>query len=320
MQQSNAIVRAILQEDDVERIEALYYDTNWSHQSHRFADGSIAYRKTDWRGLLFPATDTDRPIILSQLVTKGYAAFVDGKIEAFATVGISPATGNGYLEYGCSEEGRRLLDAVIAECELAVRAAGGTQLYYTISMQLGEIRNERISFFEANGFACSPYYHVFADHRNIAEWSPPDELDLSRIRVADEATIAQIASLLDEDGEMFLAEEYRGQFAEHTPDHVFLCLYDQDGHQIQGIAYYKIWEKQEGFLAVMMGLHIRPRASIETRDIRLLLHAAIASLQQLGVTAAWSRMSSQCFELILEAYAAGFRLAPTHTLVMSKSV
>lgn len=320
MQHANAIVRAILPDDDFERIEALYYRSNWSIESQRYTDDSISYRRTDWHGLLFPASHADRPVILSQLVTKGYAAFVDGEIEAFATVGISPATGNGYLEYGCSEGGQSLLASVIAECELAVRTAGGTQLYYTISMRLGEIRNERISFFEAQGFACSPYYHVFADHRNIAWWQQPDDLDLARIRVADEATIAEIASLLDEDGEMFLAEEYRGQFAEHTPDHVFLCLYDEEGRQIQGIAYYKVWVKEEGFHAVMLGMHFRPHAEVEARDIQVLLHAVLASLQQLGVTAAWSRMSSQCFELILEAYAAGFQLASTHTLVMSKSV
>ncbi len=262
----------------------------------------------------------DRPAILSQLITKGYAAVVEGTIEAFATVGISPATGNGYLEYGCSAVGSRLLASVLAECEQAVRVAGGTQLYYTISMQLGEIRNERISFFEAQGFACSPYYHVFADHRNIAEWQHPNDLDLSRIRVADKATITEIASILDQDGELFLAEEYRGQFAEHTPDHVFLCLYDENRRQIQGITYCKIWVKDEGFYAVMLGMHFRPHADVVARDIQLLLHAVLASLQQLGVTAAWSRISSQCFELILEAYAAGFQLAPTHTVVMSKSV
>ncbi len=320
MQHANGIVRAILPDDDFERIETLYYRSNWSQEPQRYADDSISYRKTDWRGLLFPASNADRPVILAQLYTQGYAAFVDGTIEAFATVGISPATGNGYLEYGCSAKGSRLLASVIAECEQAVRAACGTQLYYTISMRLGEIRNERISFFEAQGFACSPHYHVFADHRSIADWQQPEYLDLSRVRVADAATIAEIATLLDEDGEMFLAEEYRGQFAEHTPDHVFLCLYGEDGRQIQGIAYYKVWAKDEGFHAVMLGLHFRPCAEVGTYDIRLLLYAVLASLQQLGVNAAWSRMSSQCFDLILEAYAAGFLLAPTHTLVMSKSV
>lgn len=97
MQQADAIVRALLPDDDFERIESLYYRSNWSQESQRYADESISFRKTDWRGLLFPASNTDRPVILAQLNTQGYAAFVDGTIEAFATVGISPATGNGYL-------------------------------------------------------------------------------------------------------------------------------------------------------------------------------------------------------------------------------
>jgi hypothetical protein len=186
-------------------------------------------------------------------------------------------------------------------------------------MPLGQIRNNEITLWESHGFYCNQFYHVFVDKRNIDSWKPPENLDLSKIQVPSKIEIEEISTILEEDNEYFLAEEFRGNFAQLAPDHVFLCLYDNE-KQIKGIAYYKVWAKEGAFFATAFGIHCRPKYDVSREEICQLIQATLVSMQQIGVTAAWSRVSSQNFNTILVLSAEGFELSPNHNVMMVKSV
>lgn len=316
MAEEQCEVRAIRENDDFVAIERMYFDTNWAEQFSSSDDPK--YRKTDWRQLLFPQEGREEQHVLRKLATRGFVAVhpVLG-IVAFATVGISSASSNGYFEYGVSDASPTHLGRLIDCCRRAVLEAGGSRLYAVKSMRLGEIRNPRISFMESIGFECSPYYHVFGTHDQVGDWAPlQSELDYSRIKPVEDLSAKQIADLLEQDGEPFLAEEFQGQFAERTPDHVFLGLYDESGKNLKGISYYKVWERDGSYSAMALGIHFRPSESCESTDIRLLISATMISLQQLNVTSVWTRVSSQHMQQLFELYAAGFEFAQTHSVVL----
>jgi hypothetical protein len=279
----------------------------------------LSYRKENWKRLLFPDSAEAQPTVLKSLSLQGFIAEKAGVITAFATIGISPQTHNGYLDYGHDQDCDHLLKPLLERCEEAVKAAGGMRLYRVTGMPLGQIRNDQITLWESYGFTCNLFYHLFVDNRNIALWNPPETLDLTGIQVPARAEIAAISTLLEEDREYFLAEEFRGNFAEFTPDHVFLCLYD-DENRIKGISFYKVWEKKGDFLASAFGVHFRPKADVSRIEIRRLIQATLASMQQIGITAAWSRVSSQSFHTILTLAAEGFELSPNHDVMMVKPV
>lgn len=312
-------VRPIEPDDDFERIERLYYRTRYEPKQAWMSKSRISYRRDNWKQLLFPDTGADGPIVLKRLSMSGVVAELDGVICAFATVGLSPASHNGYIDYGCDAGSEFMLPVLFEQCGKKVKQAGGCRLYQTTSMPLGQIRNDEITFMEAHGFRCNSFYHVFVEHRRFAEWTPPEELDLALIQAASAEEINEISAILEEDREFFLAEEFRGNFMPHTPDHVFLRLTDEH-RQIQGIAYYKVWEKSGSLTAAAFGLHFRPGCDVSRKEIRRLLHASMLSMKQLGVTAAWSRVSSQNFNSILELSAEGFELSPDHTVMMVRTV
>jgi hypothetical protein len=58
----------------------------------------------NWKKLLFPDISNAKPAVLKQLSLRGCVAEKNGVISAFATVGISPQSYNGYLDYGCNQE------------------------------------------------------------------------------------------------------------------------------------------------------------------------------------------------------------------------
>ncbi len=313
------IVRPITPEDDFERIEYLFYRTHIEGKQEWMAKHKIAYRRENWRQLLFPDSGGSRPVVLKALSLSGFAAEKDGVVSAFATVGISTQSRNGYLDYGFEQGCSHMLKELLACCGTMVKEKGGTRIYKLTEMPLGHIRNDQISLWESHGFECNPFYHVFVDNRNIVSWNPPENVDLSKIQLPSKIEIEAIAKLLEEDREFFLAEEFRGNFAQLTPDHVFLCLYD-DEKEIKGISYYKVWAKQEGSFVAAFGVHFRPEYEVSRDEVRKLIQATLVSMQQIGVTAAWARVSSQNFNTILATAAEGFELSPNHNVVMVKPV
>jgi hypothetical protein len=312
-------VRPVGPDDDFERIERLYYRTRFEPKQAWMNKSRIAYRRDNWKQLLFPNTGAAGPFVLKRLSMSGFIAERDGVICAFATVGLSPASHNGYIDYGCDSDCEFMLPVLFEQCVHTVKQAGGCRLYQTTSMPLGQIRNDEITFLEAHGFRCNSFYHVFVEHRQLADWTPPEELDLASIQAALSEEMNEISAILEEDQEFFLAEEFRGNFMPNTPDHIFLRLTDEQG-QIQGIAYYKVWEKSGSLSATAFGLHFRPGRDVSREEMRRLLQASMLSMKQLGVTTVWSRVSSQNFNTILELSAEGFELSPNHTVMMVRTV
>ncbi len=311
-------VRPIKPDDDFKLIDDVYYRTHFEGKSLKRHKN--IYRKMNWKQLLFPESNVGEPAVLKGLSFSGFVALNNGVISAFATVGISPQSLNGYFDYGFIPDGEYMLEDLVNCCTDVVKKSGGGRLYQTASMPIGQIRNDQITLLESQGFRSNQFYHVFVDHRQIGSWNPSEDLDLSLIKVPSRIEINNISSILEEDREFFLAEEFRGNFSQDaTPDHVFLCLYD-DKEQIKGIAYYKVWEKNESLLATAFGVHFRPTYEVEREEIRHLIQATLVSMKQIGVTAAWSRVSSQCFNTILELSSAGFEIAPNHNVMMVKMV
>jgi hypothetical protein len=81
-----------------------------------------------------------------------------------------------------------------------------------------------------------------------------------------------------------------------------------------------VWAKEGDFFAAAFGIHFRPKYNVSREEIYQLIQATLVSMQQIGVTAAWSRVSSQNFNTILVLSAEGFELSPNHNVMMVKSV
>jgi hypothetical protein len=320
MSNTEYIVRAIKPNDDFELIEHLFFQTHINESKQEWmTKHKISYRRENWEQLLFLDSNDAKPAILKGLSLSGFVAEKNGVISAFATVGISPQSHNGYMDYGFIHDCDFMLEGLIECCGIIVKEAGGNKLYQTTSMPLGQIRNNQITILESHGFRCNQFYHVFVDNRNMDSWKSPEDLDLNSIQVPSQIEINEIAVILDQDKEFFLAEEFRGNFAQSTPDHVFLCLYDKE-KEIKGVSYYKVWQKDESLFAMAFGIHFRPKYEVNREEVRQLIQATLVSMQQIGVSAAWSRISSQNFNTILVLSAEGFELFPEHSVMMVKSV
>ena len=125
----------------------------------------------------------------------------------------------------------------------------------------------------------------------------------------------KISEILEEDKEYFLAEEFRGNFAQLTPEHVFLGLYN-DERQIKGISYYKVWQKDDHIVATAFGVHFRPMYETSQKEVFNLIQSTLASMQQIGVNTAWARVSSQNFNTLLALSAEGFQLFDQNVMMV----
>jgi hypothetical protein len=322
MTDMNIVFRPIEPDDDFELIDHLYYITHIVGKQQWMDKHKITYRKENLKRLIFPDLNDSKavgPTILKRLSMSGFVAVINGVIRASATVGISSDSHNGFIDFGFIQDGDFMLRGLIECCAVIVKEAGGTRLYQTTNMPLGQIRSDHLTLLESQGFHCNQFYHVFVEHRHLGSWEAPENLDLRLIKIPSKMEIDVISTILEEDREFFLAEEFRGNFSRATPDHVFLCLYDEN-EAIKGIAYYKVWEENESYTATAFGLHFRPKYEVARAEIRQIIQATLLSMKQIGVTAAWSRVSSQNFYTILELSAEGFELSPSHTVMMVKTV
>ncbi|WP_274364108.1 hypothetical protein [Paenibacillus thermotolerans] len=309
-------IRPIKPDDDFDLIERLFFQTHFANKQAQLDKNNISYRKDDWKELLFPESTNGAPYILKDLRLKGFAAEKNGVIVAFVSVGISTDTKNGFIYgYGIQQECDHLLAHLVEKCENEVKQAGGKRIYQGTSMPLGQIRNDQITLWESFNYHCNKFFHVFAEHRNLDSWVPPEHLDLSSIQVASNDDIQVISEILEEDKEYFLAEEYRGNFAQLTPEHVFLGLYDND-KQIKGISYFRVWEKDDQYFATAFGVHFRAKYEVSQYEVRNLIQATLASMQQIGVNSAWARVSSQNFITLLSLSAEGFQLFDQNVMMV----
>ncbi|MGO4273597.1 hypothetical protein AB4Z22_27815 [Paenibacillus sp. TAF58] len=316
MSVADNFVRPITPEDDFELIEDLFFQTHFEKQQAQMAKKNISYRKEDWKELFFPESTDGAPYVLKDLRVKGFVAEINGVIVAFASVGISTGSKNGFIYgYGLQQGCDHLFGCLVENCENAVKEAGGERIYQGTSMPLGQIRNDQITLWESFNYHCNQYFHVFADHRNLDSWKSPEHLDLSSIQAASNDEVQEISEILEEDKEYFLAEEFRGNFTQLTPEHVFLGLYDNE-KQIKGISYYKVWQKDDKIFATAFGVHFRPRYEVSQNEVRNLIQATLASMHQIGVNAAWARVSSQNFNTLLTLSAEGFQLFDQNVMMV----
>lgn len=309
-------IRPIKPEDDFELIERLFFQTHFEKQQAKMKKNNVSYRKENWKELFFPESTDGAPHVLKDLRLKGFAAELNGLIVAFASVGISFETKNGFIYgYGFQQDCDHFLGELVESCENAVKQAGGKRIYLGTSMPLGQIRNDQITLWESFNYHCNQFFHVFADHRNLDSWTPPENIDLSSIQVASNDEVQLISESLEEDKEYFLAEEFRGNFAQLTLDHVFLGLYNNQ-KQIKGISYYRVWEKNKKIFATAFGIHFRAKYEVSQIEVRNLIQATLASMQQIGVNAAWARVSSQNFNTLLNLSAEGFQLFDQNVMMV----
>jgi hypothetical protein len=309
-------VRPITPEDDFELIEDLFFQTHVEKHQAQMAKNNISYRKEDWKELFFPESTEGAPYVLKDLKVKGFVAEINGIIVAFASVGISAESKNGFIYgYGLQQGCDNLFACLVENCENAVKEAGGKRIYQGTSMPLGQIRNDQITLWESFNYHCNQFFHVFADHRNFDSWKSPENLDLSSIQAASSDEIQELSGILEEDKEYFLAEEFRGNFAQLTPEHIFLGLYDNE-KQIKGISYYKVWEKDNKIFATAFGVHFRPNYEVSQNEVCNFIQATLASMHQIGVNATWARVSSQNFNTLLTLSAEGFKLFDQNVMMV----
>lgn len=316
MTAADHVVRPVTKEDDFALIEDLFFQTQVEKQKAQMEKNNISFRREDWKELFFPESTAGAPYVLKDLRVKGFVAEANGTIVAFASVGISTESRNGFIYgYGLRQGCGHLLASLVECCEHAVREAGGRRIYQGTSMPLGQIRNDQITLWESLDYRCNSFFHVFADHRNLDSWKTPEHLDLRSIQAASGDKLREIADILEEDKEYFLAEEFRGNFNRLTPEHVFLGLYDDD-NQWKGISYYKVWQKDDQIFATAFGVHFRPQYEVSQSEARNFIQATLASMRQIGVNAAWARISSQNFHTLLTLSAEGFQLFDQNVMMV----
>ena len=186
------IVRPVTSEDDFELIEELFYQTHYEKQKAQMAKNNISYRKENWKELFFPDSTDGSPHVLKDLRLEGFVAEINGIIVAFASVGISTDSKNGFIYgYGFQQNCDHLLACLVEKCEIAVKESGGKRIYQGTSMPLGQIRNDQITLWESFNYHCNQFFHVFADHRNLDSWRSPEQLDLKCIQAASKDEIQE---------------------------------------------------------------------------------------------------------------------------------
>jgi hypothetical protein len=190
----------------------------------------IKYRNTNVKSIFFPELDGSRNDILKTLRYFGFVAEQDNKIHAFIMVGVSPDTNNGYIDFYYNDGYEIAIKNLLPLCEQVIWQHGGTKLYKPTTLMLGQIRNEEISLWERYGFL--------------------------------------IFGILEDDKEYFLAEEFRVNYPEVGPNHIFLIMKDVETGSIKAVSYYKVWEQEGDSIALSFGVHFHRKGSTFSQCMR----------------------------------------------------
>ncbi|MFC5529012.1 hypothetical protein [Cohnella yongneupensis] len=318
MNDTRLLYREVRMDDDFEAMEQLSYKT--IARAGLLRPG-MSYRRTNFKGLLFPETDDSRGDILKHLPYYGFVAERNGCLVALMTVGISPDTHNGYVHFGCDDEREeKMVSGLLTMCMDVVKRHGGNKLFKGTLLQPGQIRNEEFKLWEREGFVTDGYYHVMMANDRFREWNGPDRLLMDDIAFADIADIARIFDILDEDREYYLAEEYRSQYPDIGPNHLFFTLKDNRDGEIKAVSYCKIWEHRGDALTVAFGVHFRPQYEISREDTRRFITATLAAIKQMKAERVWLRASSRHFTTIVLLASEGFDFLSPHEIQLVKSI
>lgn len=245
---------------------------------------------------------------------KGFVSTKNGHIVAFAGVYLSEQSRNGLLAVGFDPAEEQELPPLLDLCIESVRRQGGSRIGRFISLEPGYIRNEEITFWERYGFLADPFYHTLIK-MEVDEWSVPEKLDTTGIAPAAESEIGDIARMLLEDNEEYLADEYSENYEKPSPDQVYLTLKHPDTDEILGVAYYRVsrfkdkrkdGKTYDGLGAWDVGFHFRTEYRLPRLQKRRFIQAVLASMKQLDVIFASARVSSRDFDCLIELFAEGF--------------
>ncbi|WP_193556151.1 hypothetical protein [Paenibacillus ginsengarvi] len=244
---------------------------------------------------------------------RGFVSMHQERIVAFAGVYVSENSKNGLLSIGFESGYEEALQPLLDRCSEVTQAQGGQRIGRFITLDPGQIRNDEITFWERYGFRADPYFHALLK-LEVDEWSAPEHLNIDGVHPANLAEITDIIRILNDDGEEYLADEFRETYSSLTPDHVFLTLKDPGSGAITGIAYYRVskfkdqgnGKTYDGYGAWQTGIHFRPNARLDRHEKRRFIQAVIASMKQLDVIFASGRVSSRDYDCLLELFAEGF--------------
>jgi hypothetical protein len=321
-------IRPLGPDDDFSRLNELIRQTLKKSLEAEKIQPKYFLKPARLRQMFLPRESTDGPS--EEPVGKAFLAEQNGQVVAFMGVQFSEETKNGYLIYGSVEGDEKPIAALLEKCEQAVRQAGGRQLCRFITMRSGKIRNDEISFWEKHGFIADHYFHALIK-LEVNEWETPDRLDTHNIVPASDVDLEQIMAILGEDEQDELAREFRENFSEKTPDHVFLKLLNDQG-ETAAISYYQVipfsdrgpsGKKYEGLGAFSAGIHFRPKYSLTRKEKRRFIRGTIQSMKQLNVIFAVARISSKDFDAFIEMLAEGFYFqgdVPAYQVRLTKRV
>jgi hypothetical protein len=127
--------------------------------------------------------------------SKGFIFEDNGKIVAFAGVTPLHASKNGFIwDWFTLKNYEHVLDGLLEQCSEVIRQRGGQIIYTSTLAKFGQIRNERITFWERLGFI-SDEYSSATTTLNLESWHQPDQFDNSNIQPADESDIEDIIKI-----------------------------------------------------------------------------------------------------------------------------
>jgi hypothetical protein len=257
--------RTVQEADDLERMDQLCYK---SFLRSGILKSGIKYRNTNVKSIFFPELDGSRNDILKTLRYFGFVAEQDNKIQAFIMVGVSPDTNNGYIDFYYNDGYEIAIKNLLPLCEQVIGQHGGTKLYKPTTLMLGQIRNEEISLWERYGFITNNHYHVMMSHHHLNEWTCKEDFNSEGITYAEGNDISLIFGILEDDKEYFLAEEFRVNYPEVGPNHIFLIMKDVETGSIKAVSYYKVWEQEGDSIALSFGVHFHRKGSTFSQCMR----------------------------------------------------
>lgn len=147
-----------------------------------------------------------------------------------------------------------------------------------------------------------------------SEWNVPGYLNTEGISPVDKNELPDIAKILREDNEDYLAEEFQKEHPKFTPEHVILAMKSEG--EIIAIGYYYVQpfkdksmggKTYDGLGAWSTGIHFRPKYSVPHKEKRRFIEAVLASMKQLNVIFASGRVSSRDYDKFIELLSSGFQ-------------
>jgi N-acetylglutamate synthase-like GNAT family acetyltransferase len=244
--------------------------------------------------------------------SKGFIFEDNGTVVAFAGVTPLQSSKNGIIwDWFALENHEHVLNGLIEQCSQVIRQRGGQKIFASTLTKFGQIRNERITFWERLGFI-SDEYSSATTTLNLEDWHEPDEFDNSNIQPAVDRDIEDVIRILVEDEEYGIAEIFLDpDFPKERGDHIILTMRAKDTDEILGIAKYRVnlfnaGTNNEYFSASGFATHLRPKFNPDRNQHRRIIQASLFSMKQLNIKIAVTHITLKNFDafgaMIMEGF------------------